>query len=181
MFLKIILIFVLLNIHSGSLGQDATEFVSPVLSTNKKPSNLFSFAGKTYYVSTVFKANFHKALQFCRQQGMQLFSISSKQEDDRIAKYLTENGMAHRRYWTSGTNLADRNQWIWLSTGQDMSFTNWYATEPSYKDKDNTEENCVEYLFWDQQRGFAWNDNNCKIEFYFICESAIDCPTSCKN
>ncbi|XP_057654302.1 C-type lectin 37Db-like [Diorhabda carinulata] len=179
MLFKTIIVLVLWNLCHLGLGENATEFLSPVLNRpNKRFTNRFSSGGKSYYVDTVFKTNFFKAMQFCRQQGMQLLSISSREEDNRIGNFLRQNGLAHRRYWTSGTNFGDRNQWIWLSTGQDFTFTNWPPGEPSFKNTDH-EENCVEYLSWGKpHNGFAWNDIDCMKEFYFICESSNDCSTA---
>lgn len=176
MLLRMIFLFVLWNLSTMSMGENDTEFLSPVLiRPNKKFTNRFSYGGKSYYVDTVFKTNFFKAMQFCRQQGMQLLSISSREEDKRIGNFLKENGIAHRRYWTSGTNFGDPNQWIWLSTGQDFTFTNWAPGNPSYKNLDHA-ENCVEYLSWGKpHNGPAWNDIDCMKDFYFICESSNDC------
>ncbi|XP_057654301.1 perlucin-like [Diorhabda carinulata] len=177
MIFVIFLFSVLFNPLTVTLGNDS-EFVSPVLTSKKNTPNWFSFAGKTYYVDTVFKANFYKSLQFCRQQGMHLLSINSQQENDRIGKFIQDSGLSYGHYWTSASNLAGDNEWVWLSTGQNMRYANWYPGEPSGKNSQNNSENCVEARHWAQPSGFTWNDIDCLSELYFICESIVDCPSS---
>ncbi|XP_057654698.1 C-type lectin 37Db-like [Diorhabda carinulata] len=180
MFLRTIIALILCYVCIVVMGDNATEYVSPVLNRPKKFPNRFSFAGKTYYVDSVFKTNFFKAVQFCRLQGMQLWTINNNEEDARMVKFLQEKGLDHRRYWTSGANLGDRDQWVWLSTGLDVIYANWPPGQPSYS-YNGKEENCIEYRGWGgTPNGFAINDMDCMAEFYFICESSNDCA-NCRN
>ncbi|XP_056637528.1 perlucin-like isoform X2 [Diorhabda sublineata] len=178
MFIHVFFFLFISNLFYVTLEESGTEFLSPVLNTNKRTLNWFSFAGKTYYVDTVFKANFYKSLQFCRQQGMHLLSINSQQENDRIGKFIQDNGLGYGHYWTSATNLVGDNEWVWLSTGQNMRYANWYPGEPSGKNSQNGSENCVEARHWAHPSGFTWNDIDCLTERYFICESIEDCSSN---
>ncbi|XP_072396192.1 C-type lectin mosGCTL-7-like [Diabrotica undecimpunctata] len=179
MYIKIFLFLSVLNIFFCRLeGHNGNEFVFSVLQTIKKSPNWFSWGSKTYYVGTVFKVNFYKAFQFCRQQGMHLLSINSQPENDQIGKFIDDNGLAKGHYWTSASNQVGDGQWVWLSTGQDMLYTNWYPGEPSGKNSKNTSEHCVEARHWAQPSGFTWNDIDCLSELYFICESITDCANA---
>ncbi|XP_056637527.1 perlucin-like isoform X1 [Diorhabda sublineata] len=215
MFIHVFFFLFISNLFYVTLEESGTEFLSPVLNTNKRTLNWFSFAGKTYYVDTVFKANFYKSLQFCRQQGMHLLSINSQQENDRIGKFIQDNDgasvfpspslhpahslrkrviaartssslaceggdnrLGYGHYWTSATNLVGDNEWVWLSTGQNMRYANWYPGEPSGKNSQNGSENCVEARHWAHPSGFTWNDIDCLTERYFICESIEDCSSN---
>ncbi|CAG9855655.1 unnamed protein product [Phyllotreta striolata] len=147
------------------------EFVSPVLNTRKNV-NWFNYLGKTYYVDSIFQTNFYRAMQFCRQQGMQLLSINSEAENERIGKFVKDKGYLHNRFWTSATNLATANKWVWLSTGYDITFFKWYPGEPN---KHNNTENCIE-VGWFGTAGFTWNDLECsRTDKFFICEATSDC------
>ncbi|CAG9856170.1 unnamed protein product [Phyllotreta striolata] len=170
--MKELVLFALLFAVGISYSEERSqEFTSVVLSNNNKNPNWFKFGEKTYYVDTVFTANWYKALQFCRQQGMQLLSIATKTENDRIGKFLIDNGISYGHYWTSATNLAGDHRWIWLSTGQPMVYTNWDSGEPN--SAHNSTENCVEVRHWSS--GFTWNDLGCSQNLYFICETVNDC------
>ncbi|KAJ8977875.1 hypothetical protein NQ317_016145, partial [Molorchus minor] len=166
-------VFIAVNIIMiFSVAEDSTPFTSVVL--QRKRTNYLNFAGKTYYFGTVFRANFYRAMQFCRQQGMQLVSIQSKAENDRLGRFAEEIGEApHGHYWLSGTNLAEENQWIWLSTGNNFVYSNWHPGEPSGTGSSNTSENCVEARHWG--KGFTWNDLRCNAELNFICETLESC------
>ncbi|XP_072396187.1 C-type lectin mosGCTL-7-like isoform X2 [Diabrotica undecimpunctata] len=129
----------------------------------------------TSYIVLLLYANFFKALQFCRQQGMHLLSISSQQENDGIGKFIYDNGLAKGHYWTSASDQVGDGQWVWLSTGQNMIYMNWYPGQPSGQNSHNTSEHCVEARHWANPSGFTWNDINCLSELYFICESITDC------
>ncbi|CAH1099002.1 unnamed protein product [Psylliodes chrysocephalus] len=131
-----------------------------------------NLARKLIMSDTVFKANFYKSLQFCRQQGMHLLSINSKIENDRIGKFILDNGITFGHFWTSASNLAGDHEWIWLSTGRNMYYTNWDQGEPNHAH--NSTENCVEVRHWGSS-GFTWNDLNCQENLFFICESITDC------
>ncbi|KAG5900637.1 hypothetical protein JTB14_005914 [Gonioctena quinquepunctata] len=167
-----ILLMVLIHNSAEPTKANGSEFLSSALSTRKQ-SNWLTFAGKTYYFDTVFKANFYRATQYCRQQGMHLLSISNQHENDRIGKFITDNGLTSGHFWTSASNLADPpHEWVWLSTGNHMIYTNWYPGEPN--GNTNTTENCVEVRYWGSD-GFTWNDLRCSAELLFICESTNDC------
>ncbi|KAJ8940569.1 hypothetical protein NQ318_012968 [Aromia moschata] len=143
--------------------------------TKKDRPNYLTFAGKTYYFGTIFKANFFRAMQYCRQQGMQLVSIPNQAVNDRLGKFAEEIGSHNGHFWTSGTNLGDVDQWMWLSTGNNIVYTNWHTGEPTLKNSVNESENCVEARHFG--KGFTWNDLRCEIEAYFICESFENtCP-----
>ncbi|KAJ8940564.1 hypothetical protein NQ318_012963 [Aromia moschata] len=164
--------YVVSSLNSVLSGAN-NDTVNSRLSKRSSSSNYLNFAGKTYYFGTVFRSNFYRAIQYCRQQGMQLVSIPTQAINDRLGKYIGEIGVGNGHFWTSGTNLADVNQWIWLSTGENFVYTNWHPGEPSYKNSDNVTENCVEARHFG--KGFTWNDLNCFWEAYFICESTSSC------
>ncbi|CAG9839351.1 unnamed protein product [Diabrotica balteata] len=173
MYFKLIFLIVICSIFKVSLQGDK-EFVSPVLQPTRRGSNWLLYAGKTYYKGIVFKTNYFKATQFCRQQGMQLLSINNNLENDRIRTFLKDTGVLTGIYWTSGTKLVGDNQWVWLSTGQPLEYTNWADGEPSGLSLDRKrDENC---LVFDYFKGLkSWNDMNCHENQYFICESVSEC------
>ncbi|XP_050513611.1 collectin-12-like [Diabrotica virgifera virgifera] len=156
-----------------------TEFVSPVLQTHhRRGPHWFDFKGKTYFVNTVFKTNFYRSWQYCRLQGMNLVSIESEEENKQLQKFISDKGFKYGSYWTSGTNLVGEDQWIWMSTGRELTYTNWLPGEPSKQNVKGTVENCIDILVY---AGFKWNDQNCEVVQNFICESTKDCQFCSNN
>ncbi|XP_049546974.1 uncharacterized protein LOC125957954 isoform X3 [Anopheles darlingi] len=131
---------------------------------------LLKLGEKRYYLSIFFKANWFKALQYCRFHGMQLASIQSQEENDRLEKYVKDYGLATEHFWTSGTDLAEEGNFFWISNGRPLSFTNWNAGEPNnFRYENGEEEHCLE--LWNRDgKGLKWNDTPCSFETYFICE-----------
>ncbi|XP_058457353.1 uncharacterized protein LOC131434549 [Malaya genurostris] len=131
---------------------------------------LLKLGEKRYYLSIFFKANWFKALQYCRYHGMQLASIQSQEENDRLEKYVKDYGLATEHFWTSGTDLAEEGSFFWISNGRPLSFTNWNAGEPNnFRYENGEEEHCLE--LWNRDgKGLKWNDTPCSFETYFICE-----------
>ncbi|CAH1099003.1 unnamed protein product [Psylliodes chrysocephalus] len=176
LFKAVFLLFVLniFEVKPEEYENEHHEFVSAVLKKNKSDPNRFTFAGKHYYVANIFTADFYKAIQFCRQQKMQLLSINSKLENDRIGRFIEDNGMSRGHFWTSASNHGGDGEWVWLSTGQNIVYTNWYPGEPSGISRENNTENCIEARHFGSH-GFTWNDLPCHLKAYFICESNSDC------
>ncbi|XP_052566496.1 uncharacterized protein LOC120429201 isoform X5 [Culex pipiens pallens] len=137
---------------------------------NRWTMPLLKLGEKRYYLSIFFKANWFKALQYCRYHGMQLASIQSQEENDRLEKYVKDYGLAAEHFWTSGTDLAEEGSFFWISNGRPLSFTNWNAGEPNnFRYENGEEEHCLE--LWNRDgKGLKWNDTPCSFETYFICE-----------
>lgn len=78
------------------------------------------------------------------------------------------------RFWTSGTNLADKRKWVWSSTGNDVTFFKWAPGEPNNALENS--ENCLEAGWYKNEQALIWNDIRCSgIELHFICEATTDC------
>ncbi|XP_045479164.1 lectin subunit alpha-like [Harmonia axyridis] len=135
---------------------------------------LVDLGGHFYYFETYFKANFFKAMQFCRDRGMNLLSIESEDENKRISEYLLKHANGIEEFWTSGTDLGEEGKFVWLSTGKYFTFTYWSYPQPDNAGK--LGEDCVE--IWKLPDRWAWNDNKCTIEFHFICEMK-ECTDFC--
>ncbi|KAJ8940565.1 hypothetical protein NQ318_012964 [Aromia moschata] len=85
------------------------------------------------HINTYLQSNFFRAMQYCRQQGMHLVSISNHAEQDRLGKFAAEIGARNGRFWTSGTNFIEDNQFVWMSTGNNIIYGHWDSNQPSLK------------------------------------------------
>lgn len=111
------------------------------------------------------RLNWFKASESCRRRGMQLLTINSAMENLEVVELGKEYGLEW--VWTAATDLAQRRQWVWSTSGQEVQCGYWKDGEPS-----NKKENCIEA----QMEGYPsnWNDNECKRARPFICEEIPD-------
>jgi hypothetical protein len=72
-------------------------------------------------------------------------------------------GLPKDFYWTSGSDEANEGQWIWTSTQENITVTNWRNNQPDGGKK----ENC---LYLHSRDEFKWGDWMCNLSQYFICE-----------
>lgn len=116
---------------------------------------------------------------------MDLVSITSQEENERIYKYIrdTSKSQIHRVvnfilantfffwvsdagdiFWTSGTRMIDGATWVWMSTAQVVDYTNWYVGQP-----DTVVDHCINILA-QKDKGLFWTDANCLLRYAYICE-----------
>lgn len=128
---------------------------------------------------------------------MQLVSITSKEESDRIKKQAKDEGnlctyilyakmqnimddcilstdflsisigQDYNFFWTSGTKLGF-DSWQWMGIGKQVKFTDWSTGEPNNLKDSN--ENCIHLYGASSKEAGRWNDVPCDCEYYFICE-----------
>lgn len=73
-----------------------------------------------------------------------------------ILKYLSES------FWMGGTDEFVEGHWIWISTMDKMTFTDWGQ---GYHDGHGSHEDCLQI-----QAGGRWKDAVCSVRSNFICE-----------
>lgn len=92
---------------------------------------------------------------------MELVSVESKEENDKISKYIRDNNVGDN-WWTSGSRLLDSKNWVWFTRAKSFSYTNWRRGEPwSW---------CMR-LAHHQVRGLEWISDNCYTKYNVICVS----------
>ncbi|VDI56495.1 Hypothetical predicted protein [Mytilus galloprovincialis] len=124
------------------------------------------YGSSCYFISDT-KRSWTSAASFCRTYHSQLADVQTRGENtflvDQIDKIERYTGI-HRYYWLDGTDEVLEGVWVWASTGKQLSYTNWYPTEPNNQ---NGKENCLEIK---SHRANGWNDIDCSHELNFICE-----------
>ncbi|XP_050511758.1 snaclec alboaggregin-D subunit beta-like [Diabrotica virgifera virgifera] len=131
--------------------------------------NFVENGNKRYYIGDVFQGNFFRSEQFCRQNGMNLVSISSSQENDFLQRTIIQRSNSSAglgdEFWTSGTKIPDSRNWIWFTTGRKISYYNWLKGQP----ESNKNYQCIEAQVTNNQ--LKWSNKDCWEKYYFICES----------
>ncbi|XP_056637594.1 C-type lectin domain family 4 member M-like [Diorhabda sublineata] len=174
MFRYLLIIFFM--VHHISC-QDEHLFTSNILPRNNN-SNYLDFQGHTYFFNTEYETNLYESIRYCKQLKMELVSIESASENDRLGLYIIERGLQSRRFWTSAVNMVDGGKWVWLSTGEYIKYFNWDAGEPTGTiPLVSSYENCIQVRH-EGNRGFTWNDLNCGKKNFAICEKPSKCTCS---
>ncbi|CAG9859690.1 unnamed protein product [Phyllotreta striolata] len=119
---------------------------------------------KSYYLADNVVANFYQASQLCKDIGMRLVSIPDKDVQEFLFQTVN-SANTKTRYWSSGTNLVDGKNWVWLSAVKPVVYTDWLPGQP-----DSAAEHCIE-LQLQKNKGLQWNNYNCDVQQNFICES----------
>ncbi|VEN45113.1 unnamed protein product [Callosobruchus maculatus] len=123
-----------------------------------------------YYFGAILGDTVEQVDLFCRYHGMKLVSIQTKEETANLIaglrNYLEPSEKV--KFWTSGKKYSNNNQWRWESTGLPTHYTNWAKGEPN---NSGGNEACIEVFFNGAAKTLEWNDNNCDVVNYFICES----------
>ncbi|XP_013119384.1 perlucin-like protein [Stomoxys calcitrans] len=127
---------------------------------------------KQYYIGTFQKLNWYEASLACAKRGMTLTAIESMEENDNLRKFLYNQSLMEKGYWTSGSNLADVNQYTWMATGSTPIYTNWVAAEPEI-----VESKCV-----CTNELFKWKTEVCAdTKQYYICSRPLLPPCGVKG
>ncbi|KAM9093812.1 C-type lectin domain family 17, member A isoform X2 [Sarcophilus harrisii] len=124
------------------------------------PKNWLLFGNSCYFFSTVTKS-WDAASIFCLENYSHLVIISSTEEQN----FVTQARSLFRTYWLGLTDRETEGKWQWLD-GSSLILSFWKDGEPNNK----FNEDCG-FLLPDGQ----WNDANCDIATYWICEGKSTC------
>ncbi|XP_016989694.2 uncharacterized protein LOC108051917 [Drosophila rhopaloa] len=128
----------------------------------------FSQSDERFGFGGFAKVNWFQAQATCAAAGYTLVSITSEQEQQRLRNFLytvarRQQDLVNDPLWTSGTNLASRNNWVWFSKGRTINYRNFQNGLPG----DDSYDEC---LGINGVTGY-WVNEDCKHEqHYFVCE-----------
>ncbi|XP_019931003.2 C-type lectin 37Da [Aedes albopictus] len=136
-----------------------------------------SSTGKEYEIPNI-KANWYKASEICNYFGMQLVTITSRDENDAVARFVQRSDKFSDvacSFWIGGNDLAEEGTFSWMPNGQLVRYANWTPGEPN---NHNGTEHCMQIVYEPRrEQRWTWNDNKCRTKYmYFICESK---PRNC--
>ncbi|CAH1111343.1 unnamed protein product [Psylliodes chrysocephalus] len=101
-------------------------------------------------------------MEFCEKHDMKLLVIDSSAQDqavyDAIIKLV---GKESPRLWTSGSRRSSNGagDWIWMTTGNKLGFTNWGTGQPSSSGVGAAQQ-CIQLLPNYFSKGY-WDDCEC--------------------
>ncbi|KAG4079444.1 hypothetical protein HA402_005141 [Bradysia odoriphaga] len=97
---------------------------------------------------------------------MKLAKISTEEEYYQLRKQLEESGFT-TPFWLGGTKIDDP-EFYWFGHNAAVSFTAWNSNEPN---NSGGKESCIAAQ---PKNDYKWNDEDCSIQFYFICEGMVE-------
>ncbi|CAH1108454.1 unnamed protein product [Psylliodes chrysocephalus] len=129
-------------------------------------SHTFKLGEKTYFVD-LNEVSFDDAVIFCKDNNLQLVAIENEIENTNLYNHLDSLGIINSGLWTSGTKLAFSEEWVWLTSGEVITFTDWNF-EPTYK---NNNEYCLAVVPSIHDPSHFWINDNCEVLAFPICQS----------
>jgi hypothetical protein len=121
----------------------------------------YSYAATNYRFCTL-GYNWSQARSSCQSMGMDLVKIADGGENAFVSNVA--NNIASGSWWIGANDQAVEGTFRWPD-GTPLTYTNWNPGEPN--DWGGAED-CGELYTAAQQ----WNDNNCGVGRYFVCEAA---------
>jgi Lectin C-type domain len=125
---------------------------------------------KVYFLSTIFRAEWMEAFNFCKSNGMELANFRNRNEIDHFLDLLRRHGNfpANERIYIDGIGNIPGNRGPWHSfeTGKLMDFNlPWLPREPNNL---GGREYCMEINY--EGHILALNDFVCDIKLCFVCQ-----------
>ncbi|XP_017076629.2 lithostathine-1 [Drosophila eugracilis] len=128
----------------------------------------FSLGDGRFAIGTFAKVNWFQAQVTCAAYGYTLVSITSEQDQRSLRNFLFTYARSQQELlvdplWTSGTDLASNNNWVWFSKGRAFNYRNFQNGLPGYS---NDDRHCLGI------NGITglWVNEDCNEQRYFICE-----------
>ena len=117
------------------------------------PNDAVTFNGHYYYLySGGIASTYDEAAQYCESKGGYLATLTSKEENDFVYSYITQQGCESAYF---GLSDAEREgSWEWIN-GEPFSYSNWYSGEPN-SENSNEDYALLYYKFTDG----TWNDGD---------------------
>lgn len=170
-FRSVLLLLCLVLLWRADLGSGQLELCKNFVTTLDFDTLTVGRKKMVYFAQ---EKSFDEAFEACQKIGMRLVTIQSEEENQALFQFLHNRvwGVGGKPYdytywymWSSGKH-GDGENFMWKSTGQNVTYTAWGEGEPN----GGSSESCIElrYISWDK---LFWNDSLCWIKKRYICEA----------
>ncbi|XP_017050183.1 regenerating islet-derived protein 4-like [Drosophila ficusphila] len=127
----------------------------------------FSLSDGRFALGAFAKVNWFQAQETCASYGYTLVSIPSQADQNNLRNFLfryarSQQELLNDPLWTSGTDLASDNNWVWFSNGRTINYRNFKNGSPG----DYSSDHCLGI------NGITglWENERCSEQRYFVCE-----------
>ncbi|KAH8253642.1 hypothetical protein KR032_006336 [Drosophila birchii] len=128
----------------------------------------FSRTDGRFALGTFAQVNWFQAQSTCAAFGYTLVSITSEQDQRSLSSFLftvarDQQELLRDPLWTSGTDLATTDSWVWFSKGRAINYRNFQNGLPGYSSENR---HCLAI------NGITglWVNEECGQQRYFVCE-----------
>ncbi|KAH8389799.1 hypothetical protein KR200_001849 [Drosophila serrata] len=128
----------------------------------------FSRTDGRFALGTFAKVNWFQAQANCAAFGYTLVSIPTEQDQRALRSFLytvarDQQDLLVDPLWTSGTDLANTDSWVWFSKGRAVNYRNFQNGLPGYS---NDNRHCLGI------NGITglWENEECNEQRFFVCE-----------
>ncbi|XP_065361954.1 lectin subunit alpha-like [Calliphora vicina] len=128
-----------------------------------------SDANNTYYIDFERKFSWFDGQIACLRMNMTLVEIKTSTKslelNTMIKNLQQQNNIKGDYLWIGGIlSRFPNKKFVWLSTGEELTYTNWYDNNPDFY---NDNEFCIEMVM---AENWKWNDDSCITRGGFVCE-----------
>ncbi|XP_022227637.2 C-type lectin 37Da [Drosophila obscura] len=128
----------------------------------------FAVTDGKYALGTFAKVNWYQAQATCASYGYTLVSINTENDQRALRNFLytrahSQLQLLSEPLWTSGTDLANPDNWIWFSNGRTFTYRN-FQNGLSYYPSNGSDCLGVYAITG------AWVNADCREQRYFVCE-----------
>jgi hypothetical protein len=124
------------------------------------PSCFEAEADGNRYAFCFHRLSFAAAQTDCEEQGGDLISIHSEQEQSELLQLATDHNVSHD-FWLGLTDAEYEGEFEWVD-GSYADYTNWGGGEPNDA---GGNEDCAQLT-----GSGAWNDLPCDVELPYVCQ-----------
>lgn len=78
-------------------------------------------------------------------------------------------------FWLSGSDIGRKGEYVWMTSGQPLNYTNWDYGEPNHFVHSGVIEYCLTFRTVGTVYKNKWNDGVCTDLNYFICDNQLWC------
>ncbi|XP_037945535.1 C-type lectin lectoxin-Lio3-like [Teleopsis dalmanni] len=154
------------NNNSGSFFQSNGSLTGNNGSNYSLMNGFNARSVPSYSLGAFAKVNWFTAQRICKYNGLTLASITSAAEAKEIRSLIRDSEIVSpsELFWIGATKYPDNGDyWSWFGTGNPATYTNWATGQPNSRS-----DYCL------QVGSSGWDDKNCNIQAYFICQ-----PSTC--
>ncbi|XP_022784879.1 cubilin-like [Stylophora pistillata] len=180
--------YIVINFHAGSGFSNKErgfvlqfEVVDPPVQPSICPTGWYYQYGSSCYKFSSESLTWNEAVTHCQSLGGYLVKIDDANEQSFITEKIKE--MRHvQATWIGLHDPDNSNNFKWIYDDTLANFSNWNTNEPNNPAEDCATAYGVWYDMYDAPfPAGKWNDIQCSVTTYFICEKNADCGSVVNN
>lgn len=115
------------------------------------------------YCHSRFQETRETANIICRDAAFELATLESASQDNAILDIISSSGELCQTclYWTSGVWNSTQSRYEWQTTGQPLTYTNWFQTQPDL----SVDGACIVMNYVGN-----WGDDDAALRRNFVCQ-----------